>query len=118
MSEIRIPPWIEFGLKYWKPILGIGAVLVSVIVFLATLNPRLQANEKQIKAVDEEVDDLKGWAREVQGYTRAMQQQQLMPNQMQRPSPPSVWREQTSDGAWYCTDGVDAWWPDDRRACE
>ena len=39
--------WVEFLLKYWSGILGISGVLVAVIVFLATLSPRLSAAEKK-----------------------------------------------------------------------
>ena len=48
----QVPWWIEFGLKYWKPISAIAAMLVAVIVFLATLNPRLSASEKKITELE------------------------------------------------------------------
>ena len=86
-------------------------IAFTVIGFCAMLPARLNAVEK-------EVDDLKGWAKELQGYTRAMQQN--APQRKDEPIrlPAQPWRDYTKEGEEYCTDGYDAWWPDQQGQCE
>lgn len=83
-------------LKDWWWLIGL---VVSGIILWGNLPQRMAKAEQQI-------DDLKGWAKEVQGYTRAtheLQQQQQMHRQ---PAPTtSVLRgleQQDSAGVWWC----------------
>ena len=127
----RVPWWqrLELIRSYWPLILFI----VAATAFLYTLPGRLASAEKQIEKVNNDVDDLKGWAREVQGYTRAMQQQS--PNQLYRPQapqptpqpipptdpPPETLRvewAQDAEGRWFCTNGRESWWPNNQGDCE
>lgn len=57
--------------KDWWPLYGIGSTIIGVLVLWASIPGR-------VAKAEEAVEDLKGWAREVQGYTRAMQQQQML----------------------------------------
>ena len=129
----RVPWWqrLELIRSYWPLILFI----VAATAFLYTLPGRLASAEKQIEKVNNDVDDLKGWAREVQGYTRAMQQH--VPNQMSRPQAPQpvpqpipnlpvppqtpirVQWEQDAYGDWFCRSSTgDWWWPNEQGDCE
>ena len=127
----RLPWWQRLDLirSYWPLILFV----VAAIAFLYTLPGRLASAEKQIEKVNDDVDDLKGWAREVQGYTRAMQQQ--APNQVSRPQapqpvpqpipptppPPTTLRvewAQDEEGNWFCSNGRESWWPNEQGDCE
>lgn len=74
----RPPTMIDNLLRYW-PIYGIGATLCGTLVLWASVPGRLARAEEQI-------DDLKGWARELQGYTRA--NQQMLQQAAPRPTPP------------------------------
>lgn len=42
-------------------------------------------------------------------------QQQQAPNQADTPE---VWWAQDEDGAWYCTDGRESWWPTQEGTCD
>ena len=79
------------SLKAWWPLFGIAAAVCSVIVLWGRLPARVAKAEDQI-------DDLKGWAKELQGYTRAMQQQQ---------SRPQVQEWQDAEGRWWCCSSDD-----------
>ena len=52
-------------------------------------------------------------AEAIQGY--AAQQQHQAPNQA---ATPEVWWAQDEDGAWYCTDGRESWWPHQEGTCD
>ena len=80
--------FIEYCLKYWQPIAGMTTLLIGGIVFLATLAPR-------VSAIEQDLDDLKGWAKEIQGYTRAMQQSV--------PSRQLEWQDPETK-VWWCCD--------------
>src|SRR3990167_1636651 len=129
-------PWwqrLELVRQYWPLILFV----LAATAFLYNLPGRIASAEKKIETVGTDVDDLKGWARELQGYTRAQQEMnQQAPNQMSRPQAPSsvpqpipnlpvppqtpirVYWEQTEDGEWFCTDERESWWPNDQGDCE
>lgn len=68
----RKPTLVDNLLRYW-PIYGIGVTLCGTLVLWASIPGRLAKAEDQI-------DDLKGWARELQGYTRANQQMMQQQN--------------------------------------
>lgn len=90
---------LELIRAYWPLILFV----VAAIAFLYTLPGRLASAEKHIEKVGDDVDDLKGWAREIQGYTKAMNQQHA-PNQSVHPSrtvTPQEWQD-PKDGSWWC----------------
>ena len=128
MSEVKVPPWVDFAFKYWKPIFGLGAVLVSAIVFLATLSPRIQAGEQKNKQQDEAIVDLKGIASRLDGYIQGQQETNQLLRQQQQPQmqtipnlpyPQPQWRwQQDEDGNWYCQGERESWWPDERGECE
>ena len=103
-------------LKDWWWLYGAASALCGMIVLWGGIPGRIASAEKKIEQVDGDVDDLKGWAREIQGYTRAQQQQQQVPNQM-IPAP-EVWKARTDEGEVYCTDGQSSWWPTDSGRCE
>lgn len=63
----RTKPHVIQHLKDWWWLYGVGVTLCSAIVLWGGIPGRLAKAEEQI-------DDLKGWARELQGYTRANQQ--------------------------------------------
>lgn len=134
MSKKSLPWWQRLDLirQYWPLILFV----VAATAFLYTLPGRLASSEKRIEKVNEDVDDLKGWAREIQGYTKAMNQQQQASNQISRPQasqpasqlippttpkPPTLKVEwvQTEGGEWFClrSDGA-SWWPNEEGNCE
>src|SRR3990167_6371594 len=128
-------PWwqrLELVRQYWPLILFV----LAATAFLYNLPGRIASAEKKIETVGTDVDDLKGWARELQGYTRAQQEMnQHAPNQVSRPQvpqpvpqpippttppPPTLRVEwaQDEDGNWFCTNGRESWWPNDQGDCE
>ena len=89
-------------LKEWWWLYGVLATLVGGIVLWGSLPGRVAKAEQQI-------DDLKGWAKELQGYTRAQQeynqqqQQQQMPNAPVSLESPAGLREwEDTDQTWWC----------------
>lgn len=64
------------GIKAWWPVL---TILCGLIV------------------LEDQIDDLKGWAKEINGYTRAIQEQRPQPQ-----LPIQSWRNQ--DGSLWCCD--------------
>ena len=111
MMNKSVPPWWKDSktLKDWWWAI---ALVCGGIVLWGGIPPRLAKAEQQI-------DDLKGWAREVQGYAKAQheqnrQQQQLQQTQQsqmqqQYQAPPNarvrnIWEEQNPDGSWWCCD--------------
>ena len=95
-------PWwqrLELVRQYWPLILFV----LAATAFLYNLPGRIASAEKKIETVGTDVDDLKGWARELQGYTRAQQEMnQHAPNQQApaRTVTPQEW--QAKDGSWWC----------------
>ena len=82
---------------------------MGAIVLWGNLPNRVQKVEAGQAAQEEDLNDLKGWAREIQGYTKAQQelqqqiyQRQDTANAPQRPT----WRfqEQDDDGTTWCCD--------------
>ena|SRR3990167_711667 len=102
--------WIERAQKYWWVI----GVVVGFILVWGNLPNQMARAEKKIEKVDAEVDDLKGWAKEVTGYTRAMQQmqqQQMQQQSMNQPAPTRPastleWWQDHQGTWWYCDHAV------------
>lgn len=96
--------WVARLKDYWQVVLIL--IAVGSAIGMAVNLP------KRVEAVEQEVDDLKGWAREVQGYTRAMQQQQQTAHRL----PLDYWTDE--DGTCYqcdpnvsdCANSWDGWW--------
>ena len=102
MRAQKQPLWVKFQVVGY--IVGGLAALGTVIV----VSNKYITLPDAVAAVQGEVQDLKEWAKEIQGYTRAMNQQR----------PPKVWKEQGKDGEEYCSDGQQQWWPNRRGECE
>ena len=81
---MKKPVSLLHRIKDLWPLYGIGATLCGAILLWGNLPKRLEHVEADQTKQGEELDDLKGWARELQGYTRA--QEQL--NQQQRQQMP------------------------------
>jgi hypothetical protein len=81
--------WDRWGarLKAWWWLL---AIVLGAAVTWWTIPQRMAKAEQAI-------DDLKGWAREVQGYTRALQEQQRMVRE-----PIREWSD--AQQVWWCCD--------------
>lgn len=81
-------------LQDWWWLYGVGSTLCGVVVLWGGLPGRVAKAEQHLEKTQEEVDDLKGWAREIQGYTRAMNQQAVAPHTLPPvasvPLPPTV----------------------------
>ena len=65
----------------WWPV---GVLVVGVIALWGSLPQRVAKAEDQIK-------DLEGWAAAIQGYTRAIQEQQQQQYPMNAPAPQAQW---------------------------
>lgn len=120
----KLPAWIEFSLTYWKPLGAIGALLLSGVVFLATLQPRVTAMEKRNQEQDQDIIDLKGISQQLDGYIKSqtetnrllmqIQQQQYsnqpMPMPADAPSMPArlpvVWEDVDRFGQRFCCNEV------------
>lgn len=76
----RTPTLMDNLLRYW-PIYGIGVTLCGAIVLWGGIPGRLAKAEEQI-------DDLKGWAKQTQGYTAALQQM-IVQQQVAPPAAPA-----------------------------
>ena len=92
---------VRDAIKAWWPV---ACIIGGLIVLWGNVPIRLAKAEEQI-------DDLKGWAKELQGYTRRMQEQQQLPQQ----AAPRVWQAQDREGNWYCADDQGNWWWPDRE---
>ena len=88
-----IPWWIDFGLKNWKPLVGLGAMLIGAIVFLATLNPRLSASEKKITELEKAA---------ISNAAATALTSQLLSQLVQQQAPPPVlpWTFIKQEGDW------------------
>ena len=64
--------WLGTNLKLISMVVAGLSALGMAILFTASF---LQLPNR-VQAAERNIDDLKGWAREIQGYTRAMQEQQ------------------------------------------
>ena len=97
---------MEFLLKYWSGLLGLGGVGVAVIVFLATLSPRLSAAEKENRLQNEAILELKKTGEVWQKiYERQeTQQMQQVPNQ---PAPRGLREWSEDDQQMWCCDLLD-----------
>lgn len=100
MTKKAAPPWWQIPTLIGAGIAGLtalGTVAVNYASF-AALPERTTKVEEHNEVQDEELDDLKGWAKQIQGYTQAMQQQQMMPNQA---APvPEPWEFIKEEGEW------------------
>ena len=121
------PWWQQFQVMAYV-VGGLTALGGAIMVASKYINlPTAQAEtQKKVEQVEGDVNDLKGWAREIQGFTRAtqqMQQQQMMPSQaapmyqqQASPVPPPVRYWQAPDGQWWCLnagedpDKSENWW--------
>ena len=92
--------WLTALPNLWK--IGGTVVAIAVVIGLYAGMPSRMAK------AEEQIDDLKGWAREVQGYTRAMQEQQQAPPQpwdfIRQEGDWQVFRD--PDGQLQCCDGT------------
>lgn len=84
------PDKVNSFLKDWKWLIG-GAI--AAIVVWGNLPQR-------VAAVEQNVEDLKGWAKEIQGYTRAQQEQSN--NYSNQNYQPQIFYERDSQGDWVC----------------
>jgi len=78
----------------------LGAILVGAIVVWGNLPQR-------VTSAEQDIDDLKGWAKEMQGYTRAIQQtQQVLPTRPTKPMKtlelPEIISEWEDGVEWCC----------------
>lgn len=48
-------PYVEMILKHIKSFVFVGGMIVALIVFLATLNPRITSLENRMEAVEQKV---------------------------------------------------------------
>ena len=105
------------------PLYGIAATICGLILLWGNLPKRVDKVEAGQAKQEEELDDLKGWARELQGYTRAQQQmnqQQQLPSLSNPPAPvpPQAydwWQDPTTGEWWWCDLSTDCdqdanWW--------
>ena len=107
MAKKQIPWWIEFGLRYWQPLLALGAGGIALIVFLSTLNPRLSAQEKQNELQDAAIIELKKSNEIWQNIYVGQQAQQAPPQPwtfLKEEGEFQVFRD--PDGVTQCCDGT------------
>ena len=108
---MKSTPWYQQFQIIAYVVAGLTALGGAVVVASKYINlPSAQAEtQKQVEKVQGDVADLKGWAREIQGYTRATQQmQQQVPNQR---APSSLRECEEGDIKCWCCD------LSDRQAC-
>ena len=113
----RKRPTLVAHLKDWWWAYGVGSTLCGVIILWGGMPTRMAKAEQKNEQQDVALDDLKGWAREIQGYTKAQQQANLM--QQQAPAPPPIrllWDEQAHRA--YCDDGTTQWWLQEENGCD
>ena len=79
------PNRLEFILKYWQAIVGMSALAIGGIVFLATLQPRVLAMEKRIEEHEKTMTALT--IIQEQNQELMNRQQQLLEYFVQRPAP-------------------------------
>ncbi len=96
-------------LKEWWWLYGVASALCGAIVLWGGLPSRVAKAEEQI-------DDLRGWAKEIQGYTRAMNQQ--VPNQARPPQVPIRRNWDELQQRYWCDDGSQQWWANQDGTCE
>ena len=104
-TPTRPPASFFHHLKDWWWLYGVGTALCSFIVLWGNIPPRLAKAE-------EKIEDLKGWAKEIQGYTRAQQemnQHQQAPNQAapQQRSPILEWQDPDTQAWWWCNSAAE-----------
>ena len=84
------PPWWQIPALIGAGLAGLtalGTVAINYATYAAMPEKVKQAEQKNVEqdqtnaVQDNSIDDLKGWAKQIQGYTQAMQQQQHAPNQ-------------------------------------
>lgn len=101
--------WITRLQSYWWLAVVVGGGLLGSIVLWGGLPKRVEKVEAgQAKQADE-ISDLKGWAREIQGYTRAQQQmnQRAIPAAPSRAlqeelATPPITEFDAVEGVWWC----------------
>ena len=119
-----VPPWWQIPALVGAGLAGLtalGTVAINYATYAAMPEKVKQAEQKNVEqdqtnaVQDNSIDDLKGWAKQIQGYTQAMQQQQLAPNQA-APQPWTFLREEGEiqifldpTGRTKCCNGTECW---------
>lgn len=104
--------FIEMIQKYWWLLVVCGGSLLGFLVVWSSIPTRLSSAEEQI-------DDLKGWARELQGYTRAQEelnQQAPAQGRLMATKDPEIYLFDDGQTLW-CTDGRTSWVWQDKKGC-
>ena len=115
------PRWVEFLLKYWSGVLGLSGVVIALVVFLATLPPRLSASEQKNVAQDATLTKLGVIAEQNQQlldrWDRLYQQQTAtQPAMRNLPIVQRKWDDEAR--RWYCDDGQQTWWVNREGFCD
>ena len=111
MSSKKPFAWVSLLKDYWW-LAGVIIALGSTISLWAAMPKRLEKVEVKNEKQDADIVDLKGVAKSIEGYTKAMQQMQQAPS---RPRAPETLREHEDGVGYWCCDHATreaCWEPD------